>query len=269
MAARIVWVFAILQCLGYVKPWICGDEAQCNCFWNGIVRCNDLEATPVFPMAVRRDRELYLIVTEAFDMDSLKETLGFNYVEISGLNTDQCAVIWNDYPWIQCLVNRQSTTPRSKDIGLRSEINDLTAITTSTVKKSSRFTERITAESVTRDADFITTVAPTSDEQKEGKAIPPAAYATPAWIIVVAVTAVTSLIVLSFCILVSLVNLHERINLRTRSDDAPICAIYCCKVIMACCLLPLHLCARLCRCNWRRLSTLDYSSESLYMSSSV
>jgi hypothetical protein len=87
----------------------------------------------------------------------------------------------------------------------------------------------------------------------------------PVWIITLTVGLGLILTIIIICILVSLVNLHERLNLRTRSDDDPAYAILCCKACMAiCCILPLHLCAKLCRCpNHWNIRLLDYEMDDL------
>lgn len=72
----------------------------------------------------------------------------------------------------------------------------------------------------------------------------------------VTITSIAGLVIIT-CILVSLVNLHARINTHARAEDPPLFAVDCCLRCMAILLCPLHMCARLCNCRDNCLYSLE------------
>ena len=183
-------------------------------------------------------------VLPSFDLTTLDRTYGFEHVTLMGLDNVECMTVARDYPWIQCVV-RDSTT-----------VTPLNRPTTRTLPKT---TMETTLDSRTRTEPIgqDTTTSRSARTTGQGETV------MSTWLIAtLTVTGVITLIVIG-CILVSLVNLHERLNLRTRSNDDPAHAIFCCKVCLGICLFPVHLCAICCNCNWRNTLDLTYDTVSL------
>ena len=197
----------LLLSFGYCSAWICGNTGQCSCTSSGTVLCKDVSEAPFFMTDNRAGLKLTITTREAdFDLTSLSDTVGFEKVMIDGLSTDLCSQTLVLFPWVRCLVSTRDTPMQT----LRSEVTD--AVTAASEEPL---------------------IASRTSLQSYGTSM-------------IVWTAIISIVggILTCCILVSLVNLHARINSHARASDPPLFAIACCLKCMALLLLPIHLIAK-------------------------
>ena len=115
---------------------------------------------------------------------------------------------------------------------------------------------------LTRTVEFISTNTPRSaaaaaaESRTEGQTAPSTSKALVTWVVV---STLAGIVIIS-CILVSLVNLHARINTHARSADPPLFAVDCCLRCMALIMCPIHVCAQLFNCRSNCLYSLERGS---------
>jgi hypothetical protein len=267
-------LFMVLSLVTLRNAWICGDDAQCMCTFEGGVACQGISTAPRFPTRVRHGRFLTLQVSSDFDLATLDRTYGFELVTLLGLTYEQCLLVEQDFPWVRCLSQgHESLMPT-----VLHKLVDVTMPMTMTQTPTSKHPLSTDSTQSTSEKIELNDASETSREKMQLKdaseTVTPGAgvggnasttsgntdkvrTGLSPWLITGLVTGGLGFLVIILCILVSLVNLHERLNLRTRSDDNPYFAIYCCKVLMAVCLVPCHLIAKCCNCNWRGVRDLD------------
>ena len=266
LTAMYFFLFCLSLCMSHGYAWMCGDSSQCTCYWSGLVTCFDTSRAPYFPARARRGRELELRSSGAFDLVTLDNTYGFQYVTFTADSVNTCVVVTRLYPWIRCSTVPIITSRRTtRNVA---QFDELSTVTEMSADDKTTNTGIMHADIVARDPSGIkdsSSVPLQLDNNTTTTARPTTVSTFPAWILGIVVFGAFVSIVCCSCILVSLLNFHERINLHTHSQDDPICAVYCCKVLLALCIYPMHLCATLCKCNWRNLRTLNSSTETLYM----
>ena len=167
-------------------------NGQCRCTSSGEVMCDDIKAAPYFMMAYREGKRLTLKMSGGFNVDSLRDTAGFDRVMIIGLSLDQCSRVTETYPSIMC------------------------ATTTTTM---SRHFTTMAGPPLTRPAVTETRPAAGSDSLDQRPA-PPFRTTVNGMLIWIVVSGAIGAI-LTACILVSLVNLHARINTHASCNDPP------------------------------------------------
>ena len=222
------------------NAWICGDDGQCMCTYEGGVTCQEISSAPSFPLRVRSGRNLTVQATKDFDLSTLDDTYGFSKVTLLGMTYQQCLDVDRDFPWVLCLSQGHETMMTEALL-----TTDFTSMETTRTDSKETTTSKIPRSGT----NPIGTISDDNHETTTARMSP--------WAITGLVTAGLGLFILILCILVSLVNLHERLNLRTRSDDNAVFAVYCCKVLLALCLVPVHLGSKCCDCNWRGVRDLD------------
>ena len=219
-------VFLILSmALCHVAAWTCGNRGQCTCTSSGVVLCEDSASAPFFTKEHRKDKSMTIVTSDGeFDIESIKDTSGFTSVLVLGLSSDHCGMMTSLFPWSRC------TT--AEDAAIVSGVT-VTTLTISAVVKTKGNAESIHG--------------PTTGSRH--------GYGTGMIVWTVLSTIIGG--ILTCCILVSLVNLHARINSHARANDPALCAIDCCLKCMALILLPLHLIAKCCNCTWGNMHTME------------
>ena len=197
--------------LALADAWICGNDGQCACTASGEVLCESLDSAPTFAPTKRQGRRITITARKGHDFDiaSLAETEGFDRVFVLGLNTEQCRDCMNLFDFVVCKADEPSIVAVTGNV------------LTSSPDPASKEVSKV------------------SGGGEGGSRL------MTAW---VAIASIVGIIVVS-CILVSLVNLHVRINTHSRSQDPPVFAVDCCLKCMAVCMYPCHKCARLCSCT--------------------
>ena len=213
--------------------WICGNTGQCRCTSSGEVICTQITAAPYFTADYRLGRRLTIKTSHGFDTVSLADTIGFERVMVIGLSIEQCASAMDDFPAVMCISETtsyrppvvQSTHPSRRGPGAVAMVNE-----------------------ILRDAG-----------PKHAPAMAPLAVLNG----VIIWTVISGVIgaILTACILVSLVNLHARINTHARCNDPPMYAVNCCLKCIAVALCPFHLMTKSCKCTGCCLYALDASTR--------
>ena len=243
----VMYLLCPLLLIMSTNAWICGDDGQCMCTYEGGVTCQLISSAPSFPLRVRSGRSLTVQATMDFDLSSMDVTYGFSSVTLLGMTYQQCIDVERDFPWVRCL-SQGHETMMAEELMSTDFASMETARRTDSVE--TELTSDTNAKTSASGADTLeTTITAEKDEVVTARLSP--------WAITGLVTGGLGFTVLILCILVSLVNLHERLNLRTRSDDNAVFAIYCCKALLAICLIPVHLCSKCHDCNWRGVRDLD------------
>lgn len=95
-----------------VDSWLCGDKNQCVCSSNGMVVCESILESPLFPQRSRFARGLVIRVADPrkFDLSSLDVTYGFDFVSLTGADEDLCIGVNQGYPWVTCTYDVVATT---------------------------------------------------------------------------------------------------------------------------------------------------------------
>ena len=190
--------------------------------------CTADGVAPFFIDVYRSGKRLTIKTDPGFRVASLSDTIGFDRVMVIGLSREQCSSVSASFPSIMC-------------------------ITTTTT---------IYAHPVMNAGRGFQTSEPTTAEPQGGntdQVQQSPAGSLDALDAVIIWTAISGAIgaILTACILVSLVNLHARINTHARCNDPPMFAVSCCLKCLAVLLFPLHLCARCFKCTTCCLFTLD------------
>lgn len=215
-------------CTTDVTGWLCGNDGQCICDSDRSVACYDAVRCPVFPVKARYGRVLLLhVADENFDLTSLDWSYGFEIVKLFGASYGQCRFVNSAFHWIDCMPTASSQLPPVKTT--KSKV-----VHSTSMHKMSTVTE--------------------NDEHDDHES---QVFRPPNWLIIALAVGGAIVGIMIICMLVSLVNLHQRLNLRTRADDDASYAILCCMACMGLCLAPFHLCGKLCNCNWRGVRDLD------------
>ena len=220
----IVLLLSLAEC----SAWICGNTGQCSCSSSGFVLCKDADAAPFFAEVHRPGKKLTIKTTnDQFDMSSMTNTKGFERVIVMGLSADLCETLISTFPWARCLVN---------DLGSSKPRVTVTSWTRTTVSDPKD--------------DVVAVEEPLIGTKSSLKT-----YGTG----MIVWTILSSIFggIMTCCILVSLVNLHARINSHARSDDPPLFAVACCLKCLALMLYPVHLIAKCCNWTCCDIHTLD------------
>ena len=211
----------LLASFAVSSAWICGNEGQCVCTNSGEVLCSGVSTTPNFPSSYRQGRRLTLELDDReFDISSLTQAEGFDTVLILGLPGNLCDKTERLFPFAVCVLTR-------------------------------------TVEFIVTNTEYVTErtsrTPVTAEPRRAAQATSSSNKGLIAWVVVASIVG----IVIVSCILVSLVNLHARINSHSRSQDPPLFAVDCCLRCMAVLMCPLHICARLFRCRENCLYSLE------------
>lgn len=238
LAKLAIFLFLWACYMTAVTGWLCGNDGQCICDTDRSVACYDALSCPVFPVKVRYGRFLLLhVASEKFDLASLEWSYGFEIVKLFGASHTQCKIAKSAFDWIHCTgtaVEFSSAKPAENDYDYSVSASKITMSKTTTTSKNGGHEH--------------------SDLKETGGVN---------WLVIVVTIGGAIVAITMICMLVSLVNLHNRLNLRTRSEDDPSYAILCCMGCMGLCLAPFHLCAKICNCNWRGVRDLDHEMRIL------
>jgi len=215
-----------------VDAGVCGNEGQCRCTLSGEVICTGVLSAPFFMLPQRYGKRLTLKTSRDFDAATLRDVAGFDRVMIIGMTPTQCTMIMTKYPAVMCVKDTASYTP--KPIGQTGS---------ETSPPGGTLTSSDTTESFTNSETRPTGRMMTAGSRKEnGYASKARLNAVIGWNVVTGVCGFVS----SVCVLVSLVNLHERINAYTACNDQPRFAVTCCLNIITIIMLPCYICTVYC-----------------------
>lgn len=105
-------VIIVLALVAPCYSWICGNRNQCVCSSNGMVSCDQISVSPLFPERSRNSRGLVLRVADpkTFDLNSLDLTHGFEFVSLTGADHDLCARVAAGFPWVTCKYDEVTST---------------------------------------------------------------------------------------------------------------------------------------------------------------
>lgn len=230
--------------LGSVEAGICGNRGQCRCSATGDIICNEVEGAPFFKITLRHGNRLTIRTDNNFDIDTLRITEGFDRVLVIGPSLERCKSAEYDYPWVSCTTETGSYRPTDGQLKTTKE--------TSTWKSTQETSMAAEGSSRPATGDETTMGRGVKDQEKGmGRGVL-------GLIIWNAVWGAAGLI-MTCCILVSIVNLHERINLYTACNDNPMFAVHCCHVLTALALAPFYCCGDFCkrRCPSCCIRTVD------------
>jgi hypothetical protein len=218
----------LLLSLPQITAWACGNDGQCSCTSTDYVLCRDAHSAPFFSADRRNNKMLIIKTSGKFDMTSLRNTVGFASVLVVGTSSDQCSEMTLGFPWVRCMTT-ENTTPMMK-------IEATSGLESDTVH-------------VDTTAAHGEHSQPLLDSSK-----------TPGYDVGMIVWTSLSTIfggITTCCILVSLVNLHARINSHARANDPALFAVAGCLKCMALLLYSVHLIAKCCNCTWGDMHTMD------------
>jgi len=227
-----VWLCIVMQQVT-VDAGVCGNEGQCRCTLSGEVICTGVLAAPFFMLPQRYGKRLTLKTTRDFDASTLKDVAGFDRVMIIGMTESQCSMIMSKYPGVMCV---QETTSYRQQPGAR-----MRSTNSPTTSDRSDTSETLTSEETRRTRGMATTVSQ-KEKGDKGYASKAKLNAMIGWNVVSGICGFVS----SICVLVSLVNLHERINAYTACNDEPRFAVTCCLNIITVIMLPCYICTVYC-----------------------
>ena len=230
------WIFLLLALgIPQIDAWICGNDGQCRCTSSGEVICAEIKTAPYFIEDYRPGKRLTIKTSPDFGIESLDDMIGFDRVLIMGLTKEQCRLVEREFPDVGCLKKSPSYDPAPSTIGGYF-----------TAPNSGTWLHKTTDSKTQKDGN---------DEHKQRAAVASAQLLNGmlAW------TVASGFIgaVMTACILVSLVNLHARINTHARCNDPPMFAVSCCLKCMAVCLCHFHFCAKFSKCTSCCLHTLE------------
>jgi len=211
-----------------VEGSVCGNKSQCRCSSNGDIICANVAEAPYFAPAQREGKRLTLKMTRDFDFATLGDTAGFDNVFLIGPSDQECVAATTDFSWVTC-ESHKKTSPRPT---LTTTLERWTS-TTSTKGQTST-PRQLHSTQLPRTTSMAQNG--TAKERSLGKKV----KALVSW---AAVSGFFSLIG-TCCILVSLVNLHERINSYTACRAKPMFAVCCCMLVMGLVLTPIFWCHR-------------------------
>lgn len=218
-----------------VDGGICGNRSQCRCSSRGEIICARVAEAPYFAPIQRPGKRMTMQTTTDFDFSTLSDTVGFDHVLLIGPSAEECLAATTGFPWVTCDLG-SSTTERP-------------ILTTARPPQGSTATRTpLTSNTSTapRNATSEDDVPHSSTKNVTGLI---------AW---AAVSGFLSLIA-TVCILVSLVNLHERINMYTACRDRPMFAVFWCQLAIGLILTPIFWChKRIVRCPRCCCRGLDY-----------
>jgi len=208
-----------------IDAGICGNRGQCRCSRSGDVICHEVEDAPFFTVQQRHGKRLTITTNDNFNVRSLDLTEGFDRVMLIGPSAIQCKDAAYDYPWVTCSTETRSYRPSRRT----------TEFLQTTTPSDSLTTKDSTTESET------TVPQKEKDQKKNGS--DGRVLALIVW------NAIWSFLgfIAYVCIMVSLVNFHERINTYTPCGDGPMFAVNCWLGLMAVCMIPFHCCAPCCK----------------------
>jgi len=216
---------------------VCGNAGQCRCTNSGDVICAGVKSTPFFMEDLRAGMRMTLKATANFDVSTLVDAEGFDRVMIIGLTTAQCKLVDLEFPSVMCLTETPSYKPATPN-------SATSTISATSTKSSTTETNTGTTETAAAgDEDTMTTGIERSgldDETTESEA-------TLTGLIIYSALYGIFGFLLTMCVLVSLVNLHERINAYTACNDSPMFAVSCCLCFMAVLIAPCYCCSVYCR----------------------
>ena len=230
---RILMLFALGICTS--EGWLCGNEGQCRCTSSGEVVCNEIRAAPYFLVNNRQDKRLTMKTTGNFDLDTLADTSGFARVMLMGLSDLECSRVEQDFPWILCVADSAIyAVPLTKALTPFKRGTDPIA-----TPRPMKYDHATQDDEDDDDDDEVVTFKTLN--------------VMIAWAVISGIVGA----ICTACILVSLVNLHARINTHAGSNDPPIYAVYFCLRCIAVLLCPFHLCARCFSCTNCALYNLE------------
>lgn len=207
-----------------IDAGICGNRGQCRCSRSGDVICHEVEDAPFFTVQQRHGKRLTITTNDKFNVRSLDLTEGFDRVMLIGPSAIQCKDAAYDYPWVTCSTETRSYRPSRK---------------TTEFLHTTTPSEKSMSTASPSDTDSETTATP-GEKGSDGRVV-----GLIVWNVVWSFLGFIAYV----CIMVSLVNFHERINTYTPCGDGPMFAVNCWLGLMGVCMIPFHCCAPCCeRC---------------------
>ena len=246
------------------------------------VICRNVKEMPTFPDSYRYGRIVDLMdVTDDFDLETLTNANGYRSVRLINADESICnGVVVQGFKNIFCSAHVVSmTTTTATTTNTREHPPNLVSTVTDTDSTSVLTSQ---GENKDHDDDFTgrTNMYPTPSEfyygsqttaakkdsnritsennagVTEGQENLESTSTNKGLGLWVSVSSCIGMLII-ICILVSLLQLHHRLNKNTGADDPPQYAVKCCLWCLSCMIFPLHLCARICHCNCCDLMALD------------
>lgn len=266
----ITFLLVCLICVWECEAFKCGNRGQCLC--SSVTRtvvCRNVNQVPRFPEKYQQGRILELVnIDNDFDIRTLFDANGYHAVRLLNADKAVCAAVHRDFSHIFCAVRDDAMM--TTGIPAHEMAHVSTAFTTleeedvmkyqpSSRKMTTNSADQVTeAESETefQENSITTTSITTTENSTDVLENPVTASKNSGLILWVSVSSALA-ILLFVCILVSLLQLHHRLNKNTGADDPPQYAVKCCLCCLNCIIFPLHLCARMCSCNCCDLLSLD------------